>query len=145
MSGALAAASLPAGVIYSLANITGISDLGAITQTYRVTLRFGTDGFADIIRQINSDDLNIEQFCKPASRVSGLHVRLAKNSGDSLNFGEAEDTWHALTSTRDFIMEHTSSGGSDIRSGSFDIELSDDGGTTTLLSVTRTIQAGETF
>lgn len=135
-----------AAVAYSLSNIPSpVSDQGGATTTYRVTLRFQTDGTVDILRLVGSDSLNVEQYVDPGSESANLHVRVNKISGDSLTGGDAESTWHALTSERTFEMEYTSSGGSDFISGSFDIELSEDGGSTTLLSVNRTITAGEVF
>ncbi len=132
-------------VVYSLANIpSSMADTGAATTTYALTVRFNTDGTVDVLKLIGSDIIGVETFCAPVSYVAGLHVRCSYVSGDNMTGGDAEDTWHAMTSARSFIMQHTSGGGSDFLLGVFNFELSDDGGSTEVANIdNRSVSAGE--
>ena len=133
-------------VTYSLSNVPSpMADTGAATGTYRVTVRFNLDGTVDVVKLIGSSIIGVETFCTPVSYVAGLHVRCSYVSGDNMTGGDAEDTWHALTSARSFIMEYTSSGGSDFILGVFNFELSDDAGVSEVADIdNRTVSAGET-
>lgn len=132
-------------VIFSMANFpSSITDLGIATTTYEVSIQFQTDGTVDVIKQVNSDDLDVETYVMPGSFSDQLHVRCLFNSGDNMTGGDAEDVWHALTSARSFIMTHVSAGGDDQISGNFDFSISRDGGSTILEEQTGvTVNVGE--
>lgn len=127
MTGALMVASLPKVQLLDMEGLAGsYTDIDFSTTTYRVQLNFNTDGLLDVLRNVEADSLDDHQFAEP---VTGLHIRCLYVSGEHLD-GGTEDTWQALTSSRSYWLQHTSSGGSDLITGTFKFQLSKDGGTT---------------
>ena len=124
------------GIVYSLTDMaTSYADTSAATTTYGVKVIFRTDGTVDVEKDVGSNLNNeVDPYVNPASETANSHVRCAYVSGTHMTSGDAEDTWHALSSERSFYMQYTSSGGSDIVDGTFNFELSNDGGSTTVES-----------
>lgn len=117
-------------------------DLGASTTTYRVQLNFGTDGFLDVLRNVGADDL---QDLEVTNKTSNLHIRCVYVSGEHLTSGN-EDTWEAWTVARNYQLEHASGGGSDDITGTFNFQISKDGGSTVFqASGNVSINVGELF
>ena len=134
-------------IIYSLSNLpSSIVDIGAPTQTYFVDITFRTAGDIDILKNFLSDNLNVEQYVDPGFQSTNTYVRCTYVSGSHMTSGSAEDTWHQCSVERDFKLLYTSSGGDDSISGTFNFELSDDGGTTIVATKNAvTVQVGELF
>jgi len=147
MIGLLAAFAASAGssIIYSLANLaSSYSDTSPVTTTYSVNIVFRTAGQVDVLRSVASNLLNEEQYVTPGSESANTYVRCTYVSGDHMTSGDTENTWHQCNIERNFEMLHTSAGGVDFLSGTFDIELSNDGGTTIVASkLGVTVEAGE--
>lgn len=73
-----------------------------------------------------------------------FHVRIVFVSGTDTYFtGDALNTWHAMTSNRTFQFRKLSAGGPDVDIGTYRIDVSDDGGSTTLDSNTFGITMSE--
>jgi len=119
------------GAEYSLSNLASTyTDADNPTQTYGVDVTFRTAGDVDVLRDIDVDLNDEEQYVYPGSFSSTTYVRCTYISGSHMTGGDAEDTWHQCNAQRNFLMRYTSSGGPDTIAGTFDFELSDDGGST---------------
>jgi hypothetical protein len=117
--------------VYSLSNLNGSyvdTDFGA--NTYGVTIRFGTDGTVDVLRTVAADQLDEEQHTDPGVLSGGTSIRVTNTAGSDMTAGEARGTWLAITANRSFTMSYVAAGGPDTISGTFTLELSNDGGST---------------
>lgn len=132
---------------YSLSNLaSNYSDLDGATTTYTVNVIFRLDGSVDVLRAVNADLFNEEQFVTPGGQAANTWVRCTYISGDHLTGGDAENTWHQVNVQRNFSMSYSTSGGLDEIFGVFTFELSDDGGPTIVATKSNvTINVGELF
>ncbi len=118
-------------VIYSLSNLnSSYSDADFGAATYQVQLWFQTDGSVDVLRAIQPHLQNEEQHTDPGYASAGTSVRITHISGSDMTAGETRGDWHAITTGRIYVMSYAAAGGPDTINGTFDIELSDDGGAT---------------
>ena len=123
-------------------------DSGGATTTYGISVIFRTDGSVDVTKLIGSDLNNeVDPYVDPASSTSDTWVRCLYVSGSHMTAGDAEDTWLRLDSERTFTMTHTSAGGNDEISGTFNFELSSesDGTPEEAAKDNVNINVGETF
>ena len=134
-------------ITWSLSDLaSSYADLNPATQTYAVEMVFRTAGDIDVLRDIAADLLNEQDpYVDPAARAAITWVRCKLISGDDMTAGDTRNVWLQLTSERTYTMRHTSSGGTDIRLGVFDFELSSDasGSPIEAQALSVTIQAGE--
>ena len=135
--------------IWSMAGFDATyTDQGAATQTYAVQVVFHTDGTVDVFRDIAADLPNeVNPYVDPTVESSNTWVQCHFISGDHMTAGAAEETWWRLDVIRTFTMRHTSAGGTDLISGTFDFTLSSDasGSPVEAVALSRTITAGESF
>jgi hypothetical protein len=145
MAHLIAAAVGGRGRVVDLSNVaSSYEDTSAATTTYRVTITFQTNGTIDIARTVGSDSPNVQtDFILPNAQLNLASVRMQKDTGTDLTGGDAQNTWHALTSERSFYLEYTSSGGNDKVTWDGSIDVSFDGGTSTHTTQDIDLIAGE--
>ncbi len=134
MSGALLqAAMIVGGRVLQLDAIPGsLADLGASTTTYGAQIAFETDGDIRSLRTVGSDTTS-GQWVDPADAGETTDaVKWDYTSGDNTsNTGDmVEDTYIAITSTREHGITHTSSGGEDTIDQNCDFYIAEDTGGT---------------
>jgi len=128
MAGAGVMAAGGGGTTWDLTSMgTSYVDLGSTTTTYGVQVIFRTDGTLDVTRTIGAN-LNdeVNPYVSPTSQTTNTWVQCSYNSGNHLTGGSSEESWNRLSSQVSFLMEHTTSGGSDEIQGFFDFNLSSD-------------------
>jgi hypothetical protein len=120
------------------------ADTAAGTQTYGVDLTIRTDRTIDVLRTVAADLL--DEQAKYTENVSDCYVRLAYVSGDALMAGPTLNTWHACTTERSWLYEYTSSGGVDLKAGTYALSLASDSGGTDIQAgpINITFTVGET-
>ena len=111
-------------------NDASISDLGFLTST-SAGIRFESNGTVDYLRNPNSDTLNVYDWVDPTSSAPGSYVIRATQtaSSGSGTFTGTLNTWQALTTSRTWQVTKNAEGSF---SRTLTIEISDDGGSTTL-------------
>lgn len=111
-------------------NDASISDLAFLT-TASAGIRFENNGTVDYLRLVSGDQLNQYDWVDPTSSAPGSYVIRATQTA-STGFGTFTgtlNTWQALTSSRTWQVTRNSEGSF---SRTLTIEISDDGGSTTL-------------
>lgn len=131
--------------IFDLSDLGSYVDLGGTTQTYGVDIVFRTAGDVDVLRDIGADILNAQD--PYASDPANCWVRCTFIAGNTMTGGNTLGVWHRCDVQRNFLMRHTTSGGSDEIQGNFDLELSSDasGSPITAQHLNFSVNVGELF
>ena len=111
-------------------NDANISDLGFLT-TASAGIRFENNGTVDYLRSPSGDQNNQYDWVDPTSSAPGSYVIRATQTASfgTGTFTGTLNTWQALTTSRTWQVTKTTEG---TFSRTLTIEISDDGGSTTL-------------
>lgn len=115
-------------------------------QTVTGTLAINSDGSIAYTGDSNGTSESGQSWLNRigANNGDGFHTRLVFVSGDnSYNSGSALNTWHAMTSGRTYSYQKLTGGGSELESGTWRLDVSKDGGSTTDATNTFTVDMFE--
>lgn len=136
LAGTLGAAA--AGDIITVNDVT-ISDFGFLTLT-SAGIRFESNGTVDYLREPNADTLNAYDWVTPTSSAPGSYVIRATQTSSTGGgtFTGTLNTWQALSTSRTWELSKNNEG---TFTRTLTIEISGDGGSTTLDSGSVTLTA----
>lgn len=136
MAGALLMVSAT-GAWISLVGAT-IQDVdGVAPYNAGISLVLNSDGTVDYLRNIQADSFEAQDWISPASEAPGPYSVRATVLSGSLSSGTT-GSWLALTSNRSWSRTRTSVGTSSCQ---LQLEISPNGGTTVIKTVTFTLNA----
>lgn len=115
----------------------------AITETaadVKSTIRFQSDGTVDYLRTANSNSTNVYNWVLPVENAGNYYVRGTVTSSPTSASITLPSGWRALTSSSTYGIFKNTVGSNYDDSCTMLLELSDDGGSTTLESASVTFR-----